>query len=333
MLAVDGWKRVRDDSEYRSLSRQRRAGSGFRLADQRGAIICSAGVPIGPINGIFEEAMLADYAELAQAKAQNHYALLINGQFELVTNRDNLAENARTIVLSQGYLKILKEFLNETRQSSNVFQQLVDRLNTEAGEQELDGEIKRYEKMREAISQRPRFVVKTDGVLKGEYFLEPGPGEENLVAAMLASFVYAVPVDCQHRVQWNKLRTFTGGDGIDGLAVPLDSHSLDPADFKGVEFKLSFSPSDQYNHAFILTDRIVAWEVDSTTKTKQVRDRFDCYGDWEMLDGGVAGKITKIAHEKGKRHEADIEVISLKELIKASFDVDFLNPPPPRKRK
>jgi hypothetical protein len=56
-------------------------------------------------------------------------------------------------------------------------------------------------------------------------------------------------------------------------------------------------------------------------------------GDWEMLDGGVAGKITKIAHEKGKRHEADIEVIFLKELIKASFDVDFLNPPPPRKRK
>jgi hypothetical protein len=333
VLAIDGWKRVRDDNEYRALSRQRRAGSGFKLADQRGALICSAGVPIGPINEIFEEVLLLEYAQLAQAKAQNHYTLLINGPFELVTNRDNLAESARAIVLDKGFLRHLRAFLDETRQTSTVFQELVDRLNMEAGEQALDSEIKRHDRMLEVIGQRPRFLVRTAGALKDEYFLEPGPGQENLVAALSALFAYAVPLDSQYREQWSKLRTLTGGEGTDGLVVPLDCRSLDPDDFSSVEFKLLFSPSDEYNHALILTNRIVAWEVDTASKAKQVRDRFDWYGDWEMDKGTPAGRITRITHEKGKRHEADVEVICLKELIKASFDVEFLNPPPQKKRR
>jgi len=143
-------------------------------------------VPIGPINEVFEETLLADYAPLGQAKAQNHFVLLINGQFELVTKRD----------------------------------------------------------------------------------------------------------------------TFLNG---------------------------RFSPSYEYNHALILTGRIVAWEIDTRSKAKQVRDRFDWYGDWEVGENGIAGKITKIAHAQGKIHKSPVEVVSLKELISRSFKVEFINPPPSKK--
>lgn len=330
-LVIDGWKRVRDDSDYRTLSRRGRAGSGLKLADQRGAIVCSAGVPIGPINEIFEETLLADYAPLGQAKAQNHFAMLINGQFELVTNRDTLAENARSVVLNKDFLKLLKDFLDESRNSSDVFDQLVSRLSSEAGEQELDGEIKRRNARRDAVSQRDRFLVKSKGGLKDQYFLEPDTGEENLVAALYSVFAYFVEPDSEYSKYWYKLRTLSGGEGIDSFAVSLSSHSLDPKDFENIEFKWRFSPSDEYNHALILTDRIVAWEIDTSSKATQVRDRFDWYGDWKIGNDAVAGKITTIAHVQGKIHESPVEVVSLKELIKSSFDVEFINPPPWKK--
>jgi len=228
---------------------------------------------------------------------------------------------------------VFKDFLDESRNSSDVFDQLVDRLSSEAGEQALDGEIRVRNQRRDAVGQRVRFVVKDAGGLKGQYFLVPIAGEENLVCMLYSIFAYFAPSDSEYSKFWYKLRTLSGTDGIDSFAVPLGSHSLDPNDFENIEFKWTFSPSDEYNHALILTDRIVAWEIDTRSRAKQVKDRFDWYGDWEVGEDRIAGKITKIAHPQGKIHESPVEVVSLKELISRSFNVEFINPPPSKKRR
>jgi hypothetical protein len=175
-------------------------------------------------------------------------------------------------------------------------------------------------------------MIKSEGRLKGQFFLEPIAGEEHQVAMLYAVLAQFVDPDSSWAEYWYKVRTLSGAEGIDSMAVPLKCDSLDPRDFKNLEFKWRFAPTDEYNHALILTNRIVAWDIDNGSKVNLVKDRFGWYGEWEMSQAPIAGRIKKILHTKGKTHQSDVEVVSLKELVSESFDVEWYAAPPKSNR-
>jgi hypothetical protein len=328
-LAVDGWKRVRDAEDYASLSRQGRAGSGIRLVDQRGAMISSTGVPVGPFYEIFDSALLEEYAVLKEQRALLHYLLIVDGRFELVTNRDTLAEAARRVVGSEKFAKKVKEFLDQSYKNGEVFREFMDRLRREASEQSLNEEGTAHENRRAKLRVRKRFQIASDGPLKGQSFFEPLAGEENLVAMLYSVLGYNVDTSSALAGYWRKTRTLRAGQGIDSFAVPLDYNGWEPDKHADVEFKWVFSPADEYNHALILTDDIIAWEIQGDRQA-QIKDNNGYYGDWKKEDDNFWGTIGNLCHVNGNHNEKTVRVISLRELINRTFKVLWFEAPPER---
>jgi len=90
VLAIDGNRRALE--YYEDLDRQGKKQSGIGFSSQRGTFVCSEGLKICSYNEIFNDSLLQDYRVLSDNKAQTHYALMINGSFLLVTNRNSLSE-------------------------------------------------------------------------------------------------------------------------------------------------------------------------------------------------------------------------------------------------
>ncbi|ERT07613.1 hypothetical protein M595_2435 [Lyngbya aestuarii BL J] len=327
-LAIDGHRRALE--LYKELDRQGRQGrrSGIRLTDQRGTFICSEGVKICQYNELFDHSDLADYTILSSSKAQSHYILMINGSFQVVTDRNSLSEGGLKLMKNDNFIKKIKSFLDQFQRESEVFQQLITRLKQENQSFKIDQYISQINSLKENIIYRPRFQVRDIDHLQGRWLIEPSIGEEHWVGALYTMFSHLVPVDSQYAHFWLRPLTFSG-TGIDSMAVEIQEKSLGQNVQKGLEYKYTFDERDEFNHPLIVTDQIVCWDMKIPKDGEQIKDSYDYFGSValsEELDG-IGYEITNIQSYTGEVSNGKIKVISLKKLLDKSFNCEWVTPP------
>jgi hypothetical protein len=325
-IAIDGNRRAHD--KYQELGRKGDKRSGIRLTDQRGTFICSEGVKICHYNEIFEHGKLADYAVLGTYSGQSHYIFMINGSFDVVTNRNSLTETALRILQDDSFIEKIKQFFDAAKTQSNVFRELIERLNKDNQEAKLDAYTKKLNELKQGIQDRPRFKVEDIEQLKGKWLIEPGIGEEYWVGALYTMFAHFVCSDSPYAHLWLRPRTFSSM-GIDSIAVEIDENSLAEKVHKALEYKYSFSPSDEFNHPLILTEQIVCWEIPIPKEGDQIEDSYNYYGYISLPKelNEIGYEIIKIQSKTGEDYCGTIKVISLKKLLTKTFSCQWETPP------
>jgi hypothetical protein len=335
-LAIDGNGRAL--SKYDTLDRQGSNGkrSGLKLTDQRGTFICSEGVKACQYNEIFEHSILRDdYEVLATSNAQAHYAFMINGSFQLVTNRNSLTDEGLTVLKNDLFVEHIRDFLKEAQRDNTVFKELIDVLKRESEAYKLDNYIKQRDDFRKDIRYRTRFMVNNVDSLKGKWLVAPSSGQEHWVGALYTMFSHFLTSEFQYANLWLRPRTFSGV-GIDSFAVSIEENSLEENVHKGLEYKWTFSPSEVFNHPLIVTDQIVCWEMPIPINGEQVKDSYDYFGYVLLTEelNGIGYEITKIQSMTGEVNNNKVKVISLKNLLGKTFDCEWteVDPTPKAER-
>lgn len=334
-LAVDGNGRAL--TKYEELDRQGANGkrSGIKLCEQRGVFVCAEGVKICHYNEIFEHSKLQEeYGVLTTSSAQAHYILMINGSFEVVTNRNSLTDTALTVLKNDSFIENIRNFLDQANLEDQVFRELVKRLKRESEEYRLNAYIKQRDTLRDEIQHRTRFMVQDVAQLNGKWLLAPSVGEEHWVGSLYTMLAHLVAPDSEYAALWLRPRTFSGV-GIDSLAVSIEENSLAANIHKGLEYKWTFSASEVFNHPFIVTDQIVCWEMPIPEKGTKVSDLYDYFGYVSLTEEihEVGYEINKIKSLTGEAYGGKVKVISLKNLIKKTFSCEWETPPQKEKQK
>jgi hypothetical protein len=326
-IAIDGNRRAHE--KYQELGRKGDKKSGIRLIDQRGTFICSEGVKVCKYNEIFEHNKLEHYGVLGTSNGESHYIFMINGSFDVVTNRNSLTEAALRVLQNDSFIEKIKQFFDEATMKLSVFRELIDRLNKDNQDAKLEAYTKKLTKLKEGIQDRPRFKVKDIEQLKGKWLVEPGIGEEYWVGALYTMFSHLVTADSNYAHLWLCPRTFSSM-GIDSIAVNIGENSLATEVHKALEYKYNLSPSDEFNHPLILTDQIVCWEMITPKKGAQIEDSYNYYGYISLPEelNGIGYEIINIQSRTGESHCRNIKVISLKNLLDKTFGCQWETPPP-----
>ena len=141
-------------------------------------------------------------------------------------------------------------------------------------------------------------------------------------------FSHLVSVNSSYAKSWVRPRTFCG-IGLDSIAVPLEVNSLKETAHVGLEYKYTFSATDDYNHPFIVTDFIVCWDMLIPEEGEKIHDAYEYFGSVslkeELIDIGY--EIVNIQSQTGEIHNQDIQVISLSKLLDKTFDCEWTTPP------
>lgn len=321
VFSIDGNRRAHE--EYANLARKGQSKSGIKLSDHRGVFISVKGIKICKYLDLLLS--LEDYSILSEGDSPGHYAIIIDGDFDLVTNRNALSKKAYDTLSDPEFIKKIKEFLDAQRTKDKIFSELVSRLRRESSENLLNEQIEILEESRSNLKRRERFRIDD---LSGErhLFLSPLPGEEYLVGVLYAMLGYFVPVDSDYREYWRQIITFST-QGIDSLAYvdPNSSSPLRSENIEAVEYKYEFNNSGPFNHALAVVNYIVAWEV-NVDASKPVRDSFTCFGKIRATDISFMWEIHDIENEEGGEYPTVVCVIELKELIRQTFGTDFKSP-------
>ncbi|MDF5714272.1 MAG: hypothetical protein PUP93_10360 [Rhizonema sp. NSF051] len=141
-------------------------------------------------------------------------------------------------------------------------------------------------------------------------------------------FSHLVTVDSPYANLWVRPLTFSGV-GLDSIAVPLEENSLKDTVQRGLEYKYNFSFLEQYNHPFIVTNFIVCWHMPIPENKEQIEDAYDYFGYVSLTDElkDIGYEIVNIQSRSGEIHNAIIKVISLRNLLKITFDCEWITPP------
>jgi len=316
ILTIDGNRRAHDMYEY--LDRKGGTRSGVRLVDQRGLWISANGIKISKFNEILNRAELDDYSVLADAESSNHYHIIIDGDFELVTNRNAVSRSASSALDDSGFVAELKKFLDSEKDSNQVFKDLLLRLKREQTDARLNQQIEMLDASKQMMKSRERFEV------GGRKYVSPLPGEEYLVGVLYAELSNKVEADNVHSALWKTVLTFSTM-GIDTIAT-LDPKSFKDDDLIAVEYKYEFSAGGPFNHALCIVDYIVAWNV-NLTEGQQVTDDYGCFAQVrERFDGHFT--IEDIENIDGESYAGrQITVVNLRKLIQETFGAKFTTPP------
>lgn len=319
ILAIDGNRRAHDG--YGMLDRKGATKSGLRLADQRGVAISVNGIKICRYNEIFYRTELADYQILADTDSAPHYLLIIDGPFDLVTNRNSLSKSSVGVFEESGFLMEIKRFLDDARKNLAIFDQLVGRLNREQREAKLSQQIDILAYSKASVSTRERFRIGSEQ----ELFVSPLPGEEYLVGVLYATLGDRVEQDSKYKEYWKKVFTFST-QGIDSIGSEAGD-SLDQNRLVAIEYKYEFSNKGPFNHALCLVNLIVAWTI-NLADGETVWDDYDCFGSITQVEDGIF-HISDIEDKGGSSYPKHVvTVVSLKALIQKSFSkVAFRSPP------
>jgi hypothetical protein len=336
VLAIDGNRRALES--YEELDRQGKKKSGIGFSSQRGTFVCSEGVKICSYNEIFNHSLLQDYMVLSDSKAQTHYVLMINGSFQLVTNRNSLSESSIKILRTDQFLEQIKSFLDRAWNDSKVFKQLIERIGSEVSEPKIEVQVKQFDKVKNAIIQRDHFHLLDIEVLKGKKFFVPSLGEEHGVGALYTLLAHLVPLSSRYSSFWLRPLNFSG-QGIDSLAAEFNDHTLEK-ELKGLEYKYTFLTNEIFNHPLVVTDHIVCWKIDESVEDCNTVDDGDYVGEVLFSDElkGIGCEIINIQNRYGSCHNKRIKVICLKDLIDKTFQCDWkkgfssLEKKPKRKR-
>jgi len=326
-LAIDGNRRCHE--KYEELDRKGKKKSGIRLTDQRGLFICSEGIKICRYNEIFEHPHLTDYAVLGMSNAQSHYILMINGSFDVVTNRNSLTETALRILNDDDFITKIKQFFDLATCKIQVFRELIDRLNKETQDVKLEAYTRKLNTLKQGIKDRPRFRVNDIEQLKERWLVEPVIGEEYSVGTLYTMFAHLVSLSSSYSDIWLRPRTFSSM-GIDSIAVNIGENTLGEKVHKALEYKYAFSPSDEFNHPLILTEQIVCWDMPSGQEGDQVSDSYNFFGTVSYTQelNEIGYQIVNIYNREDESYPGKVKVISLKKLLDKTFDCEWLTPPP-----
>lgn len=321
ICAVDGNRRAHE--EYSNLARKGKSKSGIRLSDHRGVFISVKGIKICKYPDLLLS--MDDYAVLAEGDSPSHYTLIIDGDFDLVTNRNALSKKAYDTLSDAEFIKKIKEFLDTQRSKDKIFSELVSRLRRESSENLLNEQIEILQESKNNLKRRERFRI-ADLSGKRHLFMSPLPGEEYLVGVLYAMLGYFVPENSEFQKYWRQVITFST-QGIDSLAYldPNSSAPLKSENIEAVEYKYEFNNFGPFNHALAVVNYIVAWEVNVDT-SEIVEDSFTCFGKIRATDIPFIWEIYDIENEEGGEYPSVVCVICLKELIGKTFTTDFKSP-------
>ncbi|MGM3307409.1 hypothetical protein ACSQ6I_15775 [Anabaena sp. WFMT] len=337
ILAIDGNRKVLD--EHKELDRQGSNGkrSGIRLVDHRGTLICSQGVKVCQYDQIYENSEMSDYEVLSGDNGKRHYVFIINGNFDLVMNRNFITEDARILINSKKFLEQIKIFFEEVRSKEPVFDQLIKKLKNEYTSQKKEIAIEQLENRKNGLQNRGRFVIngirsKIEHEIKiakiehlvNKVFVEPDPGEEHWVGALYTLLAHLISPQSLYANFWIRPLTFSGV-GIDTIATCDEQRPLDPKRLRTVEYKFDF-PEESFNHQLILTDQIICWQFDPSLQVgSQIEDCSEFFGKICYSDdlGELGYEIRNIQHKYGEPYSGVVKVISLKKLIDATFDCQW----------
>ena len=324
VMAIDGNRRSHE--EYNALDRKGKTKSGLRLSEQRGVCISVSGIRICKYLDILNE--LDDYKVMAEGESPSHFSIIIDGDFDLVTNRNSLSKKAFDTLSNPDFIKEIKLFLDQRRKVDKVFSELLSRLKRESTENRLNEQIQILNESRDQLKTRERFRINS---VAGEehFFLSPMPGEEYLVGVLYAVLYNLVPPGSTYYPFWKKILTFST-QGIDSLGMKDEKASgpLQKDNIQSVEYKYEFSNSGPFNHALAIVDFIVAWTVD-IDEAEQVKDTFTCYGTIaKSKKYDFVWEITEIESNDGSQYSTRlVSVICLRDLIEKTFGVTFKTPP------
>jgi hypothetical protein len=329
-LAIDGYKRAKD--KYPELARRGNTRSGIKLSDQRGVFISSEGVRICAYNEILESSYLQDYKLLSDSKSQLHYLLIINGSFDVVTNRNSLTDSSRQILKDELFIAKVKDFLDQAKTKIPIFKEFIERLTQENQEEKLEAYQKKLDKLKSSVQKRCRFKVTNIEQLKDKWIIQPEIGEEHWVGALYTMFAHLVTLDLPYSNLWMRPRTFSGV-GLDSIAVPLEENSLKDKVHRGLEYKYTFSPTDEYNHPFIVTNFIVCWDMITPEEKERITDSYGYFGFVSLTEEleDIGYEIINIESNTGEIHNDEIhneniKVISLKKLLDKTLECKWTDP-------
>lgn len=319
ILTVDGNRRAHD--EYRNLGRKGQARSGLRLSDQRGIFVSVQGIKICKYPDLLSS--ISGYEVLVEGDSPSHYCITVDGNFDLVTNRSALTKKALETLGRVEFIAEVKKFLDAHRASDSVFSELLSRLKRESSETLLNEQISLLENAREEVKSRERFRLND---LHGQphLFLSPRAGEEYLVGVLYSQLSTLIPNDSLYKDHWRRVITFST-QGIDslGLVDEAASNPLAEKNLCAIEYKFEFNNSGPFNHALAVVDYIVAWTVD-LTDGEEIRDTFTCFGTVRKVPGNdFEWQIQDIENDDGAQYPQVITVISLRDLIVATFGVKY----------
>lgn len=325
ILAIDGNRRALD--EYNSLGRRGKgqARSGLRLSDHRGVFIAVKGIKVCKYPDLLSN--LEGYEVLSEGDSPSHYSLILDGHFDLVTNRNALTKSALDTLTTTDFLAQVRSFLDGFRSTNSVFAELIARLKRESSEVLLSEQIDLLESAKKEVKSRERFRIK-DAASHEHLFLSPGPGEEYLVGILYSQLAAMEPKKTGFEKYWRKIITFST-QGIDSLGLRDEKAKppLAPSNVCSIEYKYEFNNNGPFNHALAVVDYIVAWSV-TVDETKPVRDTYTCFGNIAKVSGSdFEWEISAIENNDGGQYSQTITVIELKKLILKTFDTKFATPP------
>lgn len=320
ILAIDGYRKALQD--YKSLSRQGKELSGVKLSQQRGVLIASNGVRVLQHNELFSD--LENYSSLAERAAASHYQFIIDGAFDLVTNRNSLTATSKELLKKPEFIRLVRNFLDDVKNNDSIFRDLIARLNNERLGTDLNKQASQIEELRKEVKEgRERFKVKR--TFGDRVFIAPVVGEENLVGALYFLFSNLVPEDSPFREYWKRPLTMSSR-GIDSLVVDNELKPLD-VNNKMLEYKTFFNVADEFNHPLKFTHTIVCWEIRGDFDNKQLEDQWGFYGTARRFND-IGAMLGNIGNDSGEFIERQIPILSLKQLLTKTFDVTWLPPPP-----
>ncbi len=323
VMAIDGNRRSHE--EYKALDRKGKTKSGLRLSDQRGFFISVSGIKICKYLDILNE--LDDYKVLAEGESPSNFSIIIDGGFDLVTNRNSLSKKAFDTLSNPDFIKEIKSFLDHIKNVDKVFLELLSRLRRESTENRLNDQMEILADSSEQLKIRERFRIE-DASQKKHLFLSPMPGEEYLVGVLYAVLCNMVPPSSPLASYWKKVLTFST-QGIDSLGMKDENATspLDKDNIRSIEYKFEFNNFGPFNHALAIVDFIIAWTV-VVNEAEPVSDTYTCFGSiTKSKEHDFVWEISEIESSDGSQYPTRfVTVICLKDLITKTFGTTFKTP-------
>jgi hypothetical protein len=321
-LAVDGNRRAHE--EYSALDRKGKAKSGIRLGDHRGAFVSVKGIKICKYSDLLSS--IEEYSVLTEGDSSSHYVMVLDGDFDLVTNRNALSKKAYDDLSDPEFIKKVREFLDNFKSKDFVFRELIARLRRESSENLLNEQIDMLKESKDGLKKRQRLRFQDANGIK-HLVLAPNPGEEYLVGVMYASLGKFVPSESEYALFWKSIVTFST-QGIDSLALkdPSAQSPLASENILAVEYKYEFTNAGPFNHAIAVVDSIIAWNV-NIDSSRPVKDTYTCFGKVRAHENGFTWEIYDVENDEAGEYPAVVKVISLKDLIEKTFKSNFEDPP------
>ncbi|UUE09316.1 ATP-binding protein [Dickeya zeae] len=331
IFAMDGNRRALE--KYANLDRQGATKSGMKLSEQRGTYISSQGIKTCNYNQLWlEPSLSSDYACLYDNDSQSHYLFIIDGPFDLVTNRNSISNDAFSVLKDPAFINQIKDFLETAKVDLEVFRDYIDVLNKRKDAQNISEQIRALDETKSNLAIRERFMIKNIPLLEGKWFIAPDTSDEHWVGALYSILSNFVPEDSPYKNLWLRPLTFSAR-GIDSVGVSLDEKSFNKDVLKSIEYKNRFSHHEVLNHPLNIIDYIVCWDYEEVdfSSNPRIDDEFNMFGtickhnDDDLNSCGYL--VCNVEKKTGEIFDNDIYVISLRSLIVKTFECRVSNKP------